>query len=111
MFGIYAVATASTKRRRKEIAIRKVVGSKASEIILLFFREYTQLIVIAGIIAFPIGYLVMNYWLQGYAYHIQIQIWWLVGIFIAITGMVLFTIWKQVFKAANENPSEVIKSE
>lgn len=111
LFGIYAVATASTKRRRKEIAIRKVVGSKASEIILLFFREYTQLIVIAGIIAFPIGYLVMNYWLQGYAYHIQIQIWWLVGIFIAITGMVLFTIWKQVFKAANENPSEVIKSE
>ncbi len=110
LFGIYAVATASTKRRRKEIAIRKVVGSKASEIILLFFREYMRLIVIAGIIAFPIGYLVMNYWLQGYAYRIQIQIWWLVGIFIAITGMVLFTIWKQVFKAANENPSEVIKS-
>lgn len=111
LFGIYAVTTASTKRRRKEIAIRKVVGSKASEIILLFFREYTQLIVIAGIIAFPIGYLVMNYWLQGYAYRIQIQIWWLVGVFTAITGMVLFTIWKQVFKAANENPSEVIKSE
>lgn len=111
LFGIYAVATASTKRRRKEIAIRKVVGSKASEIILLFFREYTQLIVIAGIIAFPIGYLVMNHWLQGYAYRIQIQIWWLARIFIAITGMVLFTIWKQVFKAANENPSEVIKSE
>ena len=53
----------------------------------------------------------MNYWLQGYAYRIQIQIWWLVGVFTAITGMVLFTIWKQVFKAANENPSEVIKSE
>ncbi len=37
-----------------------------------------RLIVIAGIIAFPISYLVMNYWLQG-AYRIQIQIWWLVG--------------------------------
>lgn len=111
LFGIYAVATASTKRRRKEIAIRKVVGSKASEIILLFFREYMRLIAIAGLIAFPIGYFVMDYWLQGYAYRIQIQAWWLAGIFIAITGMVLFTIWKQVFKAANENPSEVIKSE
>ena len=44
-----------------------------------------RLIVIAGIIAFPISYLVMNYWLQGYAYRIQIQIWWLVGIFITIT--------------------------
>ena len=111
LFGIYAVATASTKRRRKEIAIRKVVGSKASEIILLFFKEYMRLIVIAGIIAFPISYLVMNYWLQGYAYRIQIQIWWLVGIFITITSMVLGTIREQVCKAANENPSEVIKSQ
>lgn len=111
LFGIYAVATASTKRRRKEIAIRKVVGSKASEIIFLFFKEYMRLIVIAGIIAFPISYLVMNYWLQGYAYRIQIQIWWLVGIFITITSMVLGTIREQVCKAANENPSEVIKSQ
>lgn len=111
LFGIYAVATASTKRRRKEIAIRKVVGSKASEIIFLFFKEYMRLIVIAGIIAFPISYLVMNYWLQGYAYRIQIQIWWLVGIFITITCMVLGTIREQVCKAANENPSEVIKSQ
>ena len=111
MFGIYAVATASTKQRRKEIAIRKVVGSKASEIIFLFFKEYMRLIVIAGIIAFPISYLVMNYWLQGYAYRIQIQIWWLVGIFITITSMVLGTIREQVCKAANENPSEVIKSQ
>ncbi len=111
LFGIYAVATASTKRRRKEIAIRKVVGSKASEIIFLFFKEYMRLIVIAGIIAFPISYLVMNYWLQGYAYRIQIQTWWLVGIFITITSMVLGTIREQVCKAANENPSEVIKSQ
>lgn len=111
LFGIYAVVTASTKRRRKEIAIRKVVGSKASEILLLFFKEYLRLIVTAGIIAFPIGYLVMNDWLQGYAYHIQIRIGWLAGIFIVLTGMVLLTIGKQVLKAANENPSEVIKRE
>ena len=70
-----------------------------------------RIIVIAGIIAFPISYLVMNYWLQGYAYRIQIQIWWLVGIFITITSMVLGTIREQVCKAANENPSEVIKSQ
>ena len=53
----------------------------------------------------------MNYWLQGYAYRIQIHIWWLVGIFITITSMVLGTIREQVCKAANENPSEVIKSQ
>ena len=93
-----------------ESAVR-AMGSKASEIIFLFFKEYMRLIVIAGIIAFPISYLVMNYWLQGYAYRIQIQIWWLVGIFITITSMVLGTIREQVCKAANENPSEVIKSQ
>ena len=70
-----------------------------------------RLIVIAGIIAFPISYLVMNYWLQGtpIASKSRSGGWW--GIFITITSMVLGTIREQVCKAANENPSEVIKSQ
>ncbi len=109
--GIYATAMASVLKRRKEIAIRKVAGSDSFEIILLFLKEYIRLIVISGIIALPIGYLVMEHWLRGYAYRIQIPIGWLAGIFIAVAGMVLFTVWKQVRKAAGENPSDVLKSE
>ncbi len=111
LFGIYAMVSTSTKRRRKEIAIRKVVGAEASVIVHLFIREYAKLVLAAGLIAFPVSYLIMNYWLQSYAYRIQIAIGWLIGIFVIIIAMVLATIWKQVLKAANENPANVVKNE
>ena len=67
VFGVYAVATATMKRRRKEIAIRKVVGADTGDIIYLFFRHYILQVVVAGIIGIPIAYAIMNSWLQGYA--------------------------------------------
>lgn len=111
LFGIYAAANAATKRRRREIAIRKVVGAGTGSILLLFIREYARLIAIASLIAFPIAYLIMVDWLSGYAYRIGIAIWWLVAILAGIAALVLLTIWRQVVKAANENPAEVIKCE
>ncbi len=76
LFGIYAVAAAATNRRRKEIAIRKVVGAEAGNIIRMFLREYTLQVLVAGVVALPLAYLVMSGWLQGYAYRMNIP-WWL----------------------------------
>jgi ABC-type antimicrobial peptide transport system permease subunit len=56
LFGIYAVAASSTQRRRKEIAIRKVVGAEAGDIVRMFFREYTMQVIVAGVIALPLAY-------------------------------------------------------
>lgn len=111
LFGIYAVAAATTRRRRKEIAIRKVVGAEVSGIIRMFFREYTLLVIIAGAFALPLAYLMMNNWLQGYAYRITIPWWLLVGVIVGVVLVVLLTVFGQVLKAANSNPAEVVKSE
>ena len=111
MFGIYAVATASTQRRRKEVAIRKVVGAEVRDMVRLFFREYTLQVIIAGIIALPLVYFVMYRWLQGYAYHTNIPWWLLAGVLMTIILVVLLTVLGQVLKAANQNPAEVVKSE
>lgn len=111
LFGIYAVATTTTQRRRKEIAIRKVVGAKTRDIVNLFFHEYTMLVIIAGFIALPLAYHIMTGWLQGYAYHINMPLWLLVVILGCVIFVVLFTVLGQVLKAANSNPSEVVKSE
>lgn len=111
LFGIYAVAIASTQRRRKEIAIRKVAGAQLGHIIRMFFREYTWLVLIAGAFALPLAYLMMSDWLQGYAYRIAIP-WWLFIVVIAgVIVVVLLTVFGQVLKAANSNPSEVVKNE
>ena len=111
LFGIYAVATASTRRRRKEIAIRKIVGAEVSDILRIFFREYTLMVIIACAIAIPPAYLAMSRWLQGYAYRTNIPWWLLVGVIAGVFVVVLLTVLWQVLKAAGSNPGEVVKSE
>ena len=111
VFGVYAVATATMKRRRKEIAIRKVVGADTGDIIYLFFRHYILQVVVAGIIGIPIAYAIMNSWLQGYAYRTDLPGWLFVGIFAGIVVVVLLTVWGQIKRAADSNPAEVVKCE
>ena len=110
LFGIYAVAAAATSRRRKEIAIRKVVGAEAGNIIRMFFREYTLQVIAAGVVALPLAYLVMSRWLQGYAYRMSIPWWLLGGVIVGVIILTLLTVFMQVLKAADSNPSEVIKA-
>jgi putative ABC transport system permease protein len=111
LFGIYAVATAATRRRRREIAIRKVSGAEVRDIIRLFFREYVLQVIIAGVIALPPVYIAMSRWLQGYAYRTDIPWWLLAGVIAGVVAVVLFTVLGQVLKAAGSNPAEVVKSE
>ena len=111
LFGIYAVASAATYRRRKEVAIRKIVGAKVIDIILIFFREYAMLAIIAGIVALPLAYIAMNRWLQGYAYRINIPLWLFVIVIFGVVAVVILTVLGQVLKAANSNPGKVVKNE
>jgi putative ABC transport system permease protein len=111
LFGIYAVATAATRRRRREIAIRKVFGAEAGDVLRMFFGEYALQVVIAGALALPPVYLAMSRWLQGYAYRTDIP-WWLpAGVIAGVVAVVLLTVLGQVMKAAGSNPAEVVKSE
>lgn len=111
LFGIYSISSSTIEQRRKEIAVRKVMGASVGEIIRLFFREYILLVCISAVIAFPVVYYVMSQWLEQYVYRISIEI----TIFLFILGIIILlvclTVLQQVLKAANENPSEVIKAE
>ncbi|WP_293740162.1 ABC transporter permease [uncultured Parabacteroides sp.] len=111
LFGIYAVASAATQRRRKEIAVRKVVGAKVGDIVRMFFREYTVQVMLAGVVALPLAYIAMSRWLQGYAYRTDIPVWLLAGVITGVVAVVLLTVLGQVLRAANSNPAEVVKSE
>ena len=111
LFGIYAVASAATQRRRKEVAVRKVVGARVGDIIRMFFREYTVQVMLAGAVALPLAYIAMSRWLQGYAYRTDIPWWLLAGVITGVVAVVLLTVLGQVLRAANSNPAEVVKSE
>ena len=109
LFGIYAIAATSTQRRRKEIAIRKVFGAEVSDIIRMFFREYVSQVIVAGVVALPLAYLIMARWLEGYAYRTSIPWWLLVGVITVVVAVVLITVLGQVLRAANRNSAEVVK--
>ena len=111
VFGIFSLVTLSCQQRRKEIAIRKVNGANIGIILNLFFKEYLFLLVLSSFFAFPLGYAMMKHWLENYIKQTPME-WWLYAVIFIGMGLVIFLsiIWR-VWKAARQNPAEVLKSE
>lgn len=110
-FGIFSLITLSCEQRRKEIAVRKVNGATIRNILIMFIKEYILLLIIAAVIAFPIGYVLMKRWLENYIEQTTIKAW----IYLVIAGGIAIIIFAcigwRVWQAARQNPAEVIKSE
>jgi ABC-type antimicrobial peptide transport system permease subunit len=111
IFGIYSISSSNMERRKKEIAIRKVHGATATEIVMMFIKEYSIILFFANLIALPPALYFMNLWLAQYANHTSIHIWMVVLVVIATFVLVVSTVLAQVIEAANRNPAEVVKSE
>ncbi|MCH5687566.1 hypothetical protein LWM68_26845 [Niabella sp. W65] len=70
LLGVIGLISLSIRRRTKEIGIRKVLGSSVTGILLLFIRDFLMIVLIGGLIACPVAYLLMSNWLKDYAYRI-----------------------------------------
>jgi len=111
IFGIYSLVTLTCEQRRKEIAIRKVNGATVKDILFMFFREYLFMLAIASVLAFPTTYVIVKQWIQGYIRQMEISIWPFIFVFLGLLAVVIISISWRVWKAANENPADVVKSE
>ena len=111
VFGVFSLVTLSCEQRQKEIAIRKVNGAQIHHILQMFFQEYLLLLIIAAVIAFPTGYVVMRRWIDSYVRQTSIDGWVYISIFVVIAIILLLSIIWRVWKAARQNPAEIIKSE
>lgn len=111
IFGIFSLVTLSCEKRRKEIAVRKVNGATAKDILVMFVKEYILLLVVASVIAFPLGYALMKKWMQSYVEQTEISFWIYLAIFGLISVFIFLSIGWRVWQAARQNPAEVIKSE
>ncbi|WP_025665222.1 ABC transporter permease [Aquimarina megaterium] len=109
--GLYGLISFFVAQRRKEIGIRKVLGGKVGDILLLFTQDFLKLIFIAGIVASPLAWYVMNNWLENYKYRITID-WWVFALAIgAIATITMVTISYQAIKAATVNPIKSLRIE
>jgi hypothetical protein len=108
-FGVFSLVTLACEQRRKEIAIRKVNGATAGNILRLFFKEYVLLLAIAAAVAFPIGYIIMKSWLEKYVLQTEIKAWIYMTITAGVAFIMAFCMARRVYLAARENPAETVK--
>jgi putative ABC transport system permease protein len=109
--GLFALSAFMVEQRHKEIGIRKVLGATAAGLFTMMTGNFLKLICIALLIAMPVGWFVMNKWLQNFAYRIHIS-WWVFIIAGALAVFIaLITVSFQAIKAAVANPVEALRSE
>jgi putative ABC transport system permease protein len=108
--GLYGLSVYVAERKTKEIGIRKVVGASIRSILVMLSREYVKLVAISFLISIPIGYYLMEKWLENFAYKISPG----VSVFL-VSGIVSFlvawlTISFESFRAATKNPVDTLRN-
>ena len=111
MIGLFAISFNSSKKRSKEIGIRKINGATVSEVIILINKDFVKWIAIAFVLATPIGLITMYKWLQNFAYKTELS-WWIFALAgIIALGIALLTVSWQSWRAATRNPVEALRYE
>jgi putative ABC transport system permease protein len=109
--GLFGLITFTVGKRVKEIGIRKVLGASVGGMVTLLIESLLKVVLIAMLIAIPLSWLVMNKWLEDFAYRIRLE-WWmfvLAGIIAIIVAFI--TLSFQAVKAAIANPVKSLRTE
>ncbi|WP_455627941.1 ABC transporter permease [Parabacteroides chinchillae] len=109
--GVFGLVVFDSEYRRKEIGVRKVLGSTTGQILIMFNKTYLRILVICFVLAAPIAAYAISGWLENFAYRIPMY-WWVYAIaFVLILIITVATVTFQNWHAANSNPVNSIKSE
>jgi putative ABC transport system permease protein len=109
--GLLGLVAYTTQQRFKEIGIRKVLGSSVAGIIGLLATEFLKWIVISMVIAFPVGFWLMDKWLRDFAYHVDIKWWVFVLAGVSTLIIALITICIRSINVALMNPVDSLRTE
>jgi putative ABC transport system permease protein len=109
--GLFGLASFTAVKRTKEIGVRKVLGSSVANILLLLSKDMLKPVMVATVIAIPLGYYFMHTWLQNFAYRTPLH-WWIFVFAAFITfAIALLTVSIKSLKAALVNPVKSLRSE
>jgi putative ABC transport system permease protein len=109
--GLFSLAAFVAEQRRKEIGIRKIMGAAVTQITVMLSKEFLALVFIAVMIASPVGYWVMNKWLQNFSYRIDVSWWVFVVAGFGVLFIALVTVSFHAIKAAVANPVKALRKE
>ncbi len=111
--GLFGLASFTTERRTKEIGIRKVMGASVKDIVMLLTLDFTKLVLVANLIAWPVAYFFMNGWLERFAYRAPFGEWAWMFVASAVVALVVawVTIALQAGRAATARPVLALRYE
>lgn len=109
--GLLGLVVYTVEVKRKEISIRKIVGADKKQLIQMLSRGFINLLFIAGAIAIPIGYIFGRLFLQNFAQRASFGFIHLLGCFMLMFSIGLFTVISQTYKAAMANPVKSLRTE
>jgi putative ABC transport system permease protein len=109
--GIFGLVVFECEYKRKEIGIRKVMGSTETEILLLFNKLYLRVFGVCFVIAIPVSYFIVKLWLENFAYKIPIVWQGFAVVGLLLLFIIVFTVSWQCWRSANANPVRYLKTE
>jgi putative ABC transport system permease protein len=111
--GLFGLASFTTERRTKEIGIRKVMGATVKDIVMLLTTDFTKLVLLANVIAWPVAYYFMSQWLQRFAYSAPFSDWYWLFFASAVAALAVawITIALQASRAATARPVLALRYE
>ena len=109
--GLWIVTLFSTLSRLKEVGIRKVLGANKTSLFFVLTRELLLLTVLASVIGIPVSAVLMNGWLETYAFHISLP-WWIYAVgFVLLMLIAFLTVLQQVWRTIRLKPMRILKYE
>ena len=109
--GLYGLTALMTERRTKEIGVRKVFGGSAMQVMVLLVKGYLKLVIIASIVALPIGWYIMSQALDEFAYSIHMSWYYFIIPVLIVSIFAFLTTAYHAIRAANMNPVDAIRYE
>ncbi|MDL2208222.1 ABC transporter permease [Parabacteroides sp. OttesenSCG-928-O15] len=111
MVGVFGLVLFESEYKRKEIGVRKVLGSTTGQILAMFNRRYVKILVICFVIAAPIAWYAVGRWLESFAYRTPMYLWVFLLAFLLITAITIATVTFQSWRVASSNPVDSLKRE
>ena len=111
VMGLFALTAFTIKQRDKEIGIRKVLGATVSSIVALITKDFMILLMLAILIAIPLGWYAMDKWLENFAYKTELSLWIFIAAAVFIFGIAVLTVTMKTIRTAMKNPVKSLRTE
>jgi putative ABC transport system permease protein len=109
--GLFALATLSVARRRKEIGVRKVLGANTAGLVALLSADFLKLVGVSFLVAAPIAWMVVNRWLDTFAYRVDPALSVFLAAGAAAALVAFLAVSYHAFRAATADPVGALYSE